>query len=166
MRLPVATLSQPTIWCGCFRILLSLIDMIHVFIHMHVGVVVLWTVSHIPAKVPQLSRSDDHDKKAFDKKALRFCGLEKVVRDGILRHRHIRYCLRHISRHPADLILINCTAGFHRASVVAGWLYAWLKVLSWKPDPMTYPCNHIWIEPTFTSMSSLRHIVWSACLAF
>ena len=160
MRLPVATLSQPTIWCGCFRILLSLIDMIHVFIHMHVGVVVLWAVSHIPAKVPQLSRSDDHDKKAFDKKALRFCGLEKVVRDGILRHRHIRYCLRHISRHPNQL---------HSRvpqGIRSGWMALCLVksiILEVRSDDVSL---HIWIEPTFTSMSSLRHIVWSACLAF
>ena len=47
----------------------------------------------------------------------------------VLNHSRAAHTLFHILDNPAQLAMINCTAGFHRASTVSGWLHGKLHAL-------------------------------------
>ena len=59
----------------------------------------------------------------------RSTGISKWVQltTKVMEHPMMKQVLELILRSPADVVLVNCSAGYHRAATVCGWLHGMLE---------------------------------------
>ena len=79
----------------------------------------------------------------------------------VLRHENMSRVLYHIAHQPAALVLINCSAGNHRAATVVAWLYGFLLVL-WRLLLLMSDLLIHWLNdgPLHAMNLAFRNIMW------
>ena len=81
----------------------------------------------------------------------------------VLRHEMLPRVLLYILSQPCDLVLLNCSAGFHRAPCIAALLFAIL--VASHLNFMSGVCVVLWVRGQFGIFfqllrCGLRHVMW------